>query len=354
MFGFKSVLYIIAITAGGFFSTLSASPMLQPAEQESVAIFAPDYAQTLRTRTAVSGKPKKHRDEAVQILPVKFAWRDTASNGPYTLEISLDKAFSQPVTVKSFSMQVEVCNLFSAKQYFCRVLDKDNRIVASGSFRTAAQPRWISFPDRGFAPVNFRDLGYRKTVSGLQVRQGMVYRGADLELWRKPSRKNFDFIVNDLKIKSEIDMRYPRQVADKSNSRLGKGVKLFFRPINAYNSFTPEQCALFRDTIRIFADEKNYPLYFHCSGGVDRTGEIAFLLNGLLGVPEEQLLEDYELSSLSLFPRHRNIDYFKSWREKIATYAPAGSPVQVQIESYLLAIGVTAEEISAIKRIMLE
>ena len=290
----------------------------------------------------------------MEVLPVKFAWAAGPDSAPYTLEISLHKDFSDSLVIKTANTQTEVYNLFNAKKYFCRVLDKNNRVIANGSFCTADHARWIKLPDRGHAPVNFRDIGHWRTVDGLQVRQGMVYRGADLEAWRQSSRKNFDFIVNELKIKSEIDLRYPQQVKDKVNSRLGKNVKLFFRPVNAYNSFTPEQCELFRDTIRIFADEKNYPVYFHCSGGVDRTGEIAFLLNGLLGVPEEQLFEDYESSSLSLFPRDREIEYFKEWRQKIAGYAPVGSTVQVQIESYLLAIGVTAAEIAAIKNILLE
>ena len=76
--------------------------------------------------------------------------------------------------------------------------------------------------------------------------------------------------------------------------------------------------------------------------------------NGLLGVPEEKLFDDYELSSLSRFPRHHDIDYFKKWRAKIATYAPAGASVQEQVEKYLLAIGVTADEINSIRTIMLE
>ena len=161
-------------------------------------------------------------------------------------------------------------------------------------------------------------------------------------------------MLNELKIRTDLDLRQTKEVRNRKQSELGSQVKWLLRPINAYNSFTPEQSALFRDTIRIFADKENYPIYFHCQGGVDRTGEIAYLINGLLGVEEEQLLEDYELSSLSRFPRHRNTGYFKKWRARIASYAPAGAPVQEQVEKYLLAIGVTADEINAIREIMLE
>jgi protein-tyrosine phosphatase len=37
-------------------------------------------------------------------------------------------------------------------------------------------------------------------------------------------------------------------------------------------------------------------LYFHCRIGTDRTGTVAYVLEGLLGVPEEDRIQDYELS----------------------------------------------------------
>ena len=324
-----------------------------PVNESEVAIFQSDWREKIPTRQKASNKDGMHDREIAAVYPVKFTWQGT--QGPYKLEISVDENFTLPRTVKSASAEVEVYNLFTNYKYYCRVLDAQDKVVAAGTFRTADTPRWIKLPENvDKAPINFRDLGSWRTVDGRRVRQGMIYRGADLEAWYDMSETNNRYMIEELGIKSEIDMRYPELVPDKVNSRMGQKVKLFFRPINAYNSFTPEQCALFRDTIRVFADADNYPIYFHCSGGVDRTGEIAFLLNGLLGVPEEKLFDDYELSSLSRFPRHHDIDYFKKWRAKIATYAPAGASVQEQVEKYLLAIGVTADEINSIRTIMLE
>lgn len=40
-------------------------------------------------------------------------------------------------------------------------------------------------------------------------------------------------------------------------------------------------------------------IYFHCRIGSDRTGTVAYLLEGLLGVPDEERYEEYELSHLS-------------------------------------------------------
>jgi hypothetical protein len=40
-------------------------------------------------------------------------------------------------------------------------------------------------------------------------------------------------------------------------------------------------------------------IYIHCSHGADRTGTLAYLLEGLLGVSTEDRYEDYELTTLA-------------------------------------------------------
>ena len=40
-------------------------------------------------------------------------------------------------------------------------------------------------------------------------------------------------------------------------------------------------------------------VYFHCRVGADRTGTVAYILEGLLGVPDEHRYRDYELTSVS-------------------------------------------------------
>lgn len=51
-------------------------------------------------------------------------------------------------------------------------------------------------------------------------------------------------------------------------------------------------------------------VYFHCKIGTDRTGTMAYFLEGLLGVPEEERLQDYELSYFyGLLNRHRFYSY---------------------------------------------
>ncbi|NIY15095.1 MAG: hypothetical protein GWM98_09415, partial [Nitrospinaceae bacterium] len=75
--------------------------------------------------------------------------------------------------------------------------------------------------------------------------------------------------------------------------------------------------AAFRDEylkiFQVFADRENYPVLFHCVGGADRGGTVAFLLNGLLGKDREHLIRDFELTTLSVWgERSRWSDQFRA------------------------------------------
>jgi hypothetical protein len=46
----------------------------------------------------------------------------------------------------------------------------------------------------------------------------------------------------------------------------------------------------------LLADESSYPLVFHCEGGKDRTGLIAALVLGVLGVADQEIARDYAMT----------------------------------------------------------
>ena len=98
-------------------------------------------------------------------------------------------------------------------------------------------------------------------------------------------------------------------------------------------------------------------LFLHCMRSNIFTDRSLVFIDGKILMTDknqEKLFEDYEVSSLNIFPRSRDLPYFKKWRQKIASFAPAGADVQKQIECYLLAIGVTGDEIKSIRNILLE
>ena len=279
------------------------------------------------------------------VKPVELRWH--GGRAPFSVEIGGCRHLCA-------ERRLEVANLQTGKGIDWFLTDADGKTVR-GHFTTAEGPRLIQMPERNHGPVNVRDVGgwpWRLHGRAGRLRQGILYRGSAFGEWLPSSEANNAYVRDVLGVKTDLDLRYPEQVKGKTASDLGKDVRWLCRHVNAYHSFTEEQRAIWRDTVALFADASLYPIYFHCSGGVDRTGELAFLLQGLCGVETECLFIDYELSSLAGFPRARSIPYLQEWLAQLRSFAPAEAPWHEVVERALLALGVTADQIAAIRAIM--
>ena len=333
--------------------------LTQPAEDAAVTHLRPDWRQIFDER--VSKKAEKNADNLTPTgmpEPVLFAWNG-AENVPYTLEISRTRDFAAPVrTITVEKPEARVYNLEIAREYFWRVKSQDS-VSDVRRFTTAdtAGIRQIMVAPTG--PVNVRDWGGKHIRGGGRTKQGVVYRGSQLQKPFALTDGAKKVMLDELKIRTDLDLRYDNQVKNMDSSPLGPSVQWRHYAINAYNSFKPEnraeQFPLWRDAVRIFADGKNLPVYFHCYGGVDRTGELAMLLDFLLDVDEEETMLDYEFSTMANFNRARTIGYLNEWIFGVASFTPdRKASRKVQAENFLLAIGVTREEIAAIRRNLTE
>lgn len=223
------------------------------------------------------------------------------------------------------------------------------------SFKTAESPR--CFEIEGVS--NTRDIGGYEMNNGYRIRQGMIYRGGKLEDITEAGKEHFR---NDIGIKTDLDLRTPGEGGAGSGSPLGKDINY----VNINGRYyvggmgiqSDEGKAVFAEEIRLFANPDNYPIYIHCSLGRDRTGTLAFVLEALLGADVSYLIMDYELSVFSVTGTLDNasvaaiksniqatFDYIKTFK---------GSGIAEKTENYLLSIGITAEEIQAIRDILLE
>ena len=155
--------------------------------------------------------------------------------------------------------------------------------------------------------TNFRDLSsYKSTFPHKRIREGMIYRSAAFDEIKEEEAKKAQEI---LKIKTELDLR--EESFWKERSVLGSNVKLL-HPSNPkggvyylYGSDDPmDGVGLYtggktlREELLVFVDPKNYPINFHCMIGRDRTGTLAILLLGLLGVEVSDIRLDYLTSFL--------------------------------------------------------
>ena len=105
-----------------------------------------------------------------------------------------------------------------------------------------------------------------------------------------------------------------------------------------------------KDIFTDLANPANYPMYLHCTYGRDRTGTVCYLLEALLGVSEEDLIDEYELSALFYFSA--DTDAINSMKLTLDTYE--GNTTKEKVENYLLECGVTMEQMDSIREIFLE
>ena len=201
---------------------------------------------------------------------------------------------------------------------------------------------------------NVRDLG---GWNGLPA--GRAFRGSEpdcqpVEKSGPASYHNLNVTSNGLRtmrglgIRTDLDLRKAIECPHPETSSLG--VRLVRIPLEAYMSAFI-QTNLYAQALRVFADERNYPIYFHCWGGADRTGTIAYLLEGLCGVNEVDLAIDFELTSFAGIFGVRRRDATATFPQFVAnlkTYP--GATMAERIAAYAeKTLGLSHSEIASIR-----
>jgi protein-tyrosine phosphatase len=70
--------------------------------------------------------------------------------------------------------------------------------------------------------------------------------------------------------------------------------------VERYQEMLVDGAPALAGALEVLADPDSYPAVFHCAAGKDRTGVLAAVLLGLLGVSEDDIAEDYALSALAM------------------------------------------------------
>lgn len=162
---------------------------------------------------------------------------------------------------------------------------------------------------------NFRDLGGYRTEDGRSVTWGRLYRSDGLH--RLTERGVTAFLalgaatVLDLRTAVELAERtwtppadWPgrllhlpllRDVPDWSALPPQDSARADFA-VDHYREIAVEGAAGLRAAVEALAAPDALPAVFHCAAGKDRTGVLAALVLRLLGVPAEDVADDYALS----------------------------------------------------------
>ncbi|NLL83318.1 MAG: tyrosine-protein phosphatase [Lentisphaerae bacterium] len=163
-----------------------------------------------------------------------------------------------------------------------------------------------------------------------------------------------DYLRNHLGIKTDIDFRKDQECYGMTESPLGPDVAWLRHCATAYGrSHQPVGHEFFRNFFRAILDRNIYPFIMHCIGGKDRTGSITLILHGLLGVSEEELFLEWEMSGFFEYsPGFDHEGCFYYLTRGFDTYP--GADINEKIEAYALQCGITPSEIEAFRDLMLE
>ena len=311
-------------------------------------------------------KPYYRHEDIYYPNSVTFSWEGDEKADYYSVFISTDANFaedkSESYLVNSNSLTLS--HLHTGTKYYWTVIatevandgsKMDTCAVSKYSFTTAKSPRCLKID----GVSNTRDIGGLAAVEGYRVKQGMIYRGGKLE---DMTQEGKDFFLNYIGIKTDLDLRTPGEGGAGTKSPLGDEVnyvnldgRYYVGDKGISNDLGKE---IFANEIRLFADPDNYPFYIHCSLGRDRTGTLAFVIEALLGVDRNDLMMDYELSVFSVTGTLDNASISAIRSNIQATYdyikTFKGNSYAEKTENYLLEIGITPEEIQAIRDLLLE
>ena len=243
-------------------------------------------------------------------------------------------------------------NLYLNTKYTYEV-KKDGKIDYQGEFVTNdVAPRNIDVQ----GVTNFRDLGGHPTIRGTYTKQGMIYRSAKFNVNEGEQAlitdKGRDTVIDELKIKSEIDLRLieNNENGGITTSVIDPLVNYYSIPMRYDGTFLEINEKAIKDLFDIVSIKDNYPFVFHCSIGTDRTGMVGFIFNALLEVRVESIYRDYLFSNFGFIGGSRNTGAIDTYIATLNNYR--GDTLKEQCISYLNSIGVENNKIESFLDIM--
>jgi protein-tyrosine phosphatase len=157
-------------------------------------------------------------------------------------------------------------------------------------------------------PINFRDLGGPSALGGT-VRHGLVFRSDGLHTM---TAADLETVVCRLGVRRVIDLR---TVDERTDPGLGlvadSTLESFHVPIidqlaavwgaelrllDLYRSLLDGAAERLVRAIHLISSADG-PVVFHCAAGKDRTGLLAALILGLVGVDDRDICDDYAASA---------------------------------------------------------
>ena len=165
---------------------------------------------------------------------------------------------------------------------------------AAGTLKPLDALRWIKTRENSAEAWNVRDLG-GWACDGGTVKYGLLIRGGKL------AAADRTVLVEELGVQHDLDLRGREgggagDEPEMAESPLGRDVWYTRTQQYAWYALTPVSSWQIYLRCVIDAVTHREPVYFHCTAGADRTGTLACVLEGMLGMSQSDIDKDYELT----------------------------------------------------------
>lgn len=248
-----------------------------------------------------------------------------------------------------------------------------------GRVTASPHPRNLTFT----STYNFRDVGGYAGLDGRTVRWQRLYRADALH---RLTGQDWDTFAA-LGVRTVIDLRRAFEV--ETHGRVAPYEGLDYRNLvlhhvdwkdvphpeeveherwlaDRYLNFAEDGRQALYDALTVIAEPESAPVVVHCMAGKDRTGVTCALTLALVGVSDADIAADYALTTTSMagLVKHLretnpavingNEHMFDSPAEAMLLFLADLRALHGSIENYVREIGITDEQVAALRDHLLE
>ena len=299
--------------------------------------------------------------------PVNLEWDFTVPSDKtlsrYDILWGKEADLSDGYIIKGTSNKsLDVYNSYLGDNYF--------RVVANYSDGTSDSSKIQKYTVEDVYPrnlriegmTNCRDMGGGRTLeNGGHIKQGLLYRTSAVNNWAYGRGDVPDRITDAGKEELLTRLGCKTEINVNNSGSNEVGVQNY---VDAFMYYDNGKHHMYRNSeplkqaFHALSDPDNYPVFYHCRIGTDRTGFMAIMLGALLGVSENEIYQDYLFSNFGNIQEKRYIgekagrDNILKYMDDLKTYP--GEELHQKAYNFLISIGIPASELDSIIDILVE
>lgn len=361
-------------------SSQTVNPSSSKADEGEAGVIevTTDLTKEFNIHTAEQQAYLDYQGDYSTINPDLYPNGSTSISDPVAVKLEWTHGEAEGKTLKNYSVilgqKADLSDGYEHKGTKAKKLDVYNSYIGKNYFKVVAnytdgskdETAILEYTVKNNGPrnlkvgnmTNCRDLGGRVTEDGGKIKQGLIFRtcGNKFNYSTSIDDEGKEVMLNELGVKSEIN------VSNDDNYNFSfQGVKLkkFYMDYGgSANHHLSRNAESVKNYFNYLANKDNYPIFYHCRIGTDRTGLCTIMTLGLLGVSENTIYQDYLFSNFGAIGEKRYIGE-KAGQDNIKNYMAeinrlSGKTFKNKVYNFLLTIGVTKENLDKVIGILTE